>query len=220
MKIHILLTFFIAATGTLHTHAMTNELTAKDHVANKIKFSSSQESYEQLLAIHQEFNLSDITINKPIAQYSHQDREKLKEICEQLSPLNSINDLENLMTHNFKIGNDKDKLALFNAITQRYSPEQITSAIKLIREKYLPQHPGSNAVYINIESNDITQEVIEQDNTITIEAFKKDDSEDNEEIDIDAIPIKCIMATGATGFLGLFFSLWGMAFYFHYHTTS
>lgn len=123
MKRNILLSFIIAIINTLQTYAMDQMDSAKLPLLH-------YNSHNQVLMQYTtQINLPDDALDKIIA-YSDNNRQNLKETCQQLSCIASINQLNQFIEHDFIIGDEKAKSSFFKALIKTSNPNLITVIMK------------------------------------------------------------------------------------------
>jgi hypothetical protein len=185
---------------------------------------SQQPHYDALPKHELQLKLPNDILDKIIAYSSHNARRQLKETCKQLSILTSINRLNNFITHNFYIGDKKEKKAFFKALIKTSNPDLITTTMRYAKQKTeLHNFVLEDAVSIDLESTDFIQkeyiqkcylnplleEALKQDNTIMIERLKKEGHDDEifekyrhkKEQNYRGI---CLVTSLGTAMLGLF----------------
>jgi hypothetical protein len=102
-----------------------------------------------------QINLPNDPLDEIIAYCSNKDRGNLRKTCKQLAYVTSINRLNALMMHDFKIGNRREADNFFKAIIKSNNPELIPVIINFAQKKSASYRPlrQRDAVCINFESN-------------------------------------------------------------------
>ena len=117
--------------------------------SNKSQYKPQFHTHDQLLLPHD-------VLDKIIAYCSPNTQCYLRETCKQFYMLTSISRLNKFVIHDFNIGEEKEKLAFFNALIKTNKPNLIPTIFEHAQKKALQL--SNNNAHIVLELNDIAQQ--------------------------------------------------------------